>query len=86
MDVLAGAEVRRLENLLKISETLPLWERPQYLLNQLPETLFSNELQKTRIDIFKKAWAKDPATFVEKFIPMFFNANLKDTANKAGTY
>jgi hypothetical protein len=56
------------------------------LLNQLPETLFSNELQKTRIDIFKKAWAKDPATFVEKFIPMFFNANLKDTANKAGTY
>ncbi len=83
MDVLAGAEVRRLENLLKIADTLPLWERPQYLLNQLPETLFSTELQKTRIDIFKKAWDKDPATFVEKFIPMFFNGNLKETANKA---
>ena len=83
MDVLAGAEVRRLENLLKITETLPLWERPQYLINQLPETLFSSDLQKTRIDIFKKAWAKDPATFVEKFIPMFFNGNLKESASKA---
>ncbi len=86
MDILAGAEVRRLENLLKIVDTLPLWERPQYLLNQLPETLFSTELQKTRIDLAKKVWEKDPASFVEKFIPMFFNSNLKDTANKAGTY
>ncbi len=86
MDVLAGAEVRRLENLLKIADTLPLWERPQYLIDQLPETLFSTELQKTRIDLFKKAWGKDPSAFVEKFIPMFFNANLKDTANKAGNY
>ncbi|WP_271253664.1 DUF455 domain-containing protein [Pseudanabaena sp. Chao 1811] len=86
MDVLAGAEVRRLENLLKIADTLPLWERPQYLLDQLPETLFSAELQKTRIDLFKKAWEKDPSAFVEKFIPMFFNSNLKDAANKAKTY
>jgi rubrerythrin len=86
MDVLAGAEVRRLENLLKIADTLPLWERPQYLLDQLPETLFSAELQKTRIDLFQKAWAKDPSAFVEKFIPMFFNSNLKDAANKAKTY
>ncbi len=83
MDVLAGAEVRRLENLLKIADTLPLWERPQYLLDQLPQTLFSAELQKTRIDIFKKAWEKDPTTFVEKFIPMFFNGNLKESAGKA---
>lgn len=86
MDVLAGAEVRRLENLLKIADTLPLWERPQYLIDQLPETLFSTELQKTRIDLFKKAWEKDPSAFVERFIPMFFNSNLKDAANKAKTY
>ena len=83
MDVLAGAEVRRLEHLFKIVDTLPLWERPQYLLDQLPQTLFSSELQKTRIDIFKKAWEKDPSTFVEKFIPMFFNGNLKESAGKA---
>jgi len=86
MDVLAGAEVRRVENLMKIADTLPLWQRPQYLIDQLPQTLFSSELQKTRIDLVKKAWDKDPSSFVEKFIPMFFNANLKDTANKAGTY
>ena len=86
MDILAGAEVRRLENLLKIADTLPLWERPQYLLDRLPQTLFSPELQKTRIDIFKKAWEKDPSTFVEKFIPMFFNGNLKETANKAASH
>ena len=30
MDVLAGAEVRRVENLMKIADTLPLWQRPQY--------------------------------------------------------
>ena len=86
MDVLAGAEVRRVENLMKIADTLPLWQRPQYLIDQLPQTLFSSDLQKTRIDLVKKAWDKDPSSFVEKFIPMFFNANLKDTANKAGTY
>lgn len=86
MDVLAGAEVRRVENLMKIAETLPIWQRPQYFIDQLPQTLFSPELQKTRIDLVKKAWEKDPSSFVDKFIPMFFNANLKDTANKAGTY
>lgn len=86
MDVLAGAEVRRVENLMKIADTMPLWQRPQYLIDQLPQTLFSSELQKTRIDLVKKAWEKDPSNFVEKFIPMFFSGNLKDTANKAGKY
>lgn len=86
MDVLAGAEVRRMENLMKIADTLPIWQRPQYLIDQLPKTLFSPELQKTRIELARKAWEKDPSSFVEKFIPMFFNANLKDTAHKAGTY
>ncbi|OIP71694.1 MAG: DUF455 domain-containing protein [Oscillatoriales cyanobacterium CG2_30_44_21] len=86
MDVLAGAEVRRVENLMKIVDTLPLWQRPQYLVDQLPKTLFSPDLQKTRVELARKAWEKDPATFVEKFIPMFFSANLKSTANKAGSY
>lgn len=86
MDVLAGAEVRRVENLMKIADTLPLWQRPQYLVDQLPQTLFSPELQKTRIELARKAWEKDPSSFVEKFIPMFFSANLKTTANKAGSY
>ena len=85
MDVLAGAEVRRVENLMKIADTLPLWQRPQYLIDQLPQTLFSPELQKTRIDLVKRAWDKDPSSFVEKFIPMFFNSNLKETASKAGS-
>ena len=85
MDVLAGAEVRRVENLMKIADTLPLWQRPQYLIDQLPQTLFSPELQKTRIDLVKRAWDKDPSSFVEKFIPMFFNSNLKETASRAGS-
>lgn len=86
MDVLAGAEVRRVENLMKIVDTLPIWQRPQYLVDRLPQTLFSPELQKTRIDLARKAWEKDPSSFVEKFIPMFFAGNLKDTAAKAGKY
>ena len=85
MDVLAGAEVRLVENLMKIADTLPLWQRPQYLIDQLPQTLFSPELQKTRIDLVKRAWDKDPSSFVEKFFPMFFNSNLKETASKAGS-
>jgi hypothetical protein len=82
MDVLAGAEVRRVNNLMKVVDTLPLWQRPQYLMEHLPQTLFSSELQKTRIDLVQKAWDRDPVQFVEKFIPMFFSPNLK-TAQKA---
>jgi hypothetical protein len=52
----------------------------------MSEAMFSSDLQESRINLVKKAWDKDPTSFVEKFIPMFFNANLKDTANKAGTY
>jgi rubrerythrin len=86
LDVLAGAEVRRIENLVKIADTLPLWQRPKYLADRMSEAMFSSDLQESRINLVKKAWDKDPTSFVEKFIPMFFNANLKDTANKAGTY
>ncbi|CAN1212326.1 ferritin-like domain-containing protein [Tumidithrix helvetica PCC 7403] len=82
MDVLAGAELRRVNNLMKVVDTLPLWQRPQYLMEHLPQTLFSPELQKTRIDLVQKAWERDPVQFVEKFIPMFFSANLK-AAQKA---
>jgi rubrerythrin len=86
LDVLAGAEVRRIENLMKIADMLPLWQRPKYLADRMSEAMFSSDLQESRINLVKKAWDKDPTSFVEKFIPMFFNANLKDTANKAGTY
>jgi hypothetical protein len=84
MDILAGAEFRRVNNLMKVVDTLPLWQRPQYLMEHLPQTLFSPELQKTRIDLVQKAWDRDPVQFVEKFIPMFFSPNLK-TAQKAAS-
>ncbi|MBD2580283.1 ferritin-like domain-containing protein [Oscillatoria sp. FACHB-1406] len=73
MDIMAGAELRRLNNLLEISNTLPLWERPQYLMERLPQTLLSPDLQKTRINIAQRAWKRDPQAFVEKFVPMFLN-------------
>ncbi|WP_088239655.1 ferritin-like domain-containing protein [Calothrix rhizosoleniae] len=73
MDIMAGAELRRLNNLLEVSNTMPLWERPQYLLQRLPQTLVSPELQMTRIQVANKAWQRDPQAFVEKFVPMFFN-------------
>lgn len=77
MDVLAGAEIRRVNNLMKVIDTLPLWQRPQYLMEQLPQAVFSPELQKTRIELAQKAWQRDPVAFVENFIPMFFTANIK---------
>lgn len=72
MDITFGAELRRLEKLLGIVDSLPLLERPAYLFERLPETLLAPELQKTRITAAQKAWNRDPQAFVEKFIPMFF--------------
>lgn len=73
MDITFGAELRRFEKLLDIASTLPLLERPAYLMERLPETLFAPELQKTRVTAAQRAWSRDPQAFVEKFIPMFLN-------------
>ncbi|AFZ35119.1 hypothetical protein Sta7437_1552 [Stanieria cyanosphaera PCC 7437] len=73
MDIMAGAELRRLNHLLEITKTMPLWERPQYLIERLPETLLAPELQFTRIEAAKRAWQRDPQAFMEKFVPMFLN-------------
>jgi tRNA isopentenyl-2-thiomethyl-A-37 hydroxylase MiaE len=83
MDVLAGAEFRRVDNLMKVVDTLPIWQRPQYLMEHLPQTLISPELQKTRIELVQRAWQRDPVTFVEKFIPMFFGGDLKAAQKSA---
>jgi hypothetical protein len=72
MDITLGAELRRLSSLLDIANTLPLWERPGYLMERLPATLFSSELQKTRLNAAQKAWQRDPHAFMDTFIPMFF--------------
>ncbi|MDX1976927.1 MAG: ferritin-like domain-containing protein [Pseudanabaenaceae cyanobacterium bins.68] len=83
MDILAGAELRRMENLLKVAENMPMWERPQYLLEKLPETLLAPALQKTRIELMQQAWQRDPSAFVQKFIPMFLSGNLTKPAVKS---
>ncbi len=69
---MAGAELRRLNNLLKVANTMPLWERPQYLMQHLPQTLLAPELQMTRIQMAQKTWQQDPQALIEKFVPMFF--------------
>ncbi|MEO0826473.1 MAG: ferritin-like domain-containing protein [Cyanobacteria bacterium J06639_16] len=71
-DITFGAEVRRIEKLVDIANMLPVWERPQYLMERLPMTLVAPEVQKTRFSAAQRAWEKDPKMFVEKFIPMFF--------------
>jgi hypothetical protein len=73
MDIMAGAELRRIKNLLDIVNTMPIWERPQYLMERLPKTLLAPELQMTRIEVAQRAWKRDPQAFVEKFVPMFLN-------------
>lgn len=82
MDIMAGAELRRLKNLLEIANNMVVWERPQYLMERLSETLLSPELQMTRIKIARKAWQRDPQSFIDKFLPMFFNGlNNKQLKN-----
>lgn len=83
MDIMAGAELRRLNNLMEIANTMPVWERPQYLMERLPQTLFAPELQLTRITAAQRAWNRDPQAFMEKFVPMFLNGiNRTDSKKK----
>ncbi|MDZ8031313.1 MAG: ferritin-like domain-containing protein [Nostoc sp. DedQUE08] len=73
MDITLGAELRGVANLVEVANTMPLWQRPQYLMERLPQTLLAPELQFTRIQAAQKAWQRDPQTFIEKFVPMFLN-------------
>lgn len=73
MDITLGAELRRLDNLLEIANTMPVWQRPQYLMERLPQTLLAPELQLTRLNVAQRAWNRDPQAFFEKFVPMFLN-------------
>lgn len=84
MDIMAGAELRRLNNLIEVTQTMPLWERSQYLMERLPQTLLAPELQMTRIRVAQKAWHKNPQDFMEKFVPMFFDG-LNNTQNQKNT-
>lgn len=77
MDITLGAELRRVGNLLDIANTLPVWQRPQYLMERLPHTLLSPDLQRTRIDVVQRAWQRDPQAFMEKFVPMFLSGLTK---------
>lgn len=73
MDITLGAELRRVGNLLDIANTLPVWQRPQYLMERLPQTLLAPDLQRTRIDVIQRAWQRDPQAVVERLIPMFLS-------------
>ena len=80
MDITLGAELRRVTNLVEVANTMPLWQRPQYLMERLPQTLLAPELQFTRIQAAQRAWQRDPQTFIEKFVPMFLNG-IQGTEN-----
>jgi hypothetical protein len=71
MDITAGAELRRLGNLVEIANTLPVWERPSYVLERLPQALLSPDLNKSRLLAVKRVWEEKPEKLVESFIPMF---------------
>jgi uncharacterized ferritin-like protein (DUF455 family) len=75
MDITLGAELRRVERLVAIARTLPVWERPGYLMERLPSALLAPDLQRSRIDIMQRAWQRDPQKFIERFIPLFLNPN-----------
>ena len=81
MDITLGAELRRLGKLLDIAETLPVWERPQYLMERLPVTLFAPDLQRTRMTAAQRAWERDPKEFTEKLIPMFLSGLKRFNTN-----
>jgi hypothetical protein len=73
MDIMLGAELRHVTRLVDIANTMPMWERPQYLMERLPMTLLAPDLQMTRVDVAQRAWNRDPQAFMEKLVPMFLN-------------
>jgi rubrerythrin len=81
MDIMAGAELRRLGNLVEIANTLPIWERPGYLLERLPQALLSQDLQKSRLLAARRVWQEQPELLMEQFVPMFLKGlqNLRPT-------
>lgn len=78
MDITAGAELRRVSNLVDIANTMPVWARPQYLMERLPQAVLAPELQFTRLKAAQRYWQKDPQAFMEKFVPMFLNGLKKE--------
>ncbi|MHC5719712.1 MAG: ferritin-like domain-containing protein, partial [Nostoc sp.] len=85
MDITLGAELRRVANLVEVANTMPIWQRPQYLMERLPQTLLAPELQFTRIQVAQKAWQHDPQAFMEKFVPMFLNGIQGTEINRKKT-
>ncbi|BAY89468.1 MULTISPECIES: ferritin-like domain-containing protein [unclassified Tolypothrix] len=77
MDITLGAELRRVATLVELANQMPVWQRPQYLMERLPQTLLAPELQMVRIQAAQKAWQRNPQEFMEKFVPMFLNGIQK---------
>lgn len=80
IDISLGAELRRVEKIIEVANTMPMWQRPQYLMERLPETLLAPDLQLTRMQMAQQAWKRDPQAFMEKFVPLFlhgFNPTTK---------
>ena len=73
LDITLGAELRRVENLLEVANTMPIWQRPQYLMERLPQTLLAPDLQMSRIDLLQRAMQRNPQELMERFVPMFLN-------------
>lgn len=73
MDIMLGAELRRVSKLVDIANTMPLWQRPQYLMERLPQTLLAPDLQMTRIELVQRVMRRNPQDLMEKFVPMFLN-------------
>ena len=80
LDITLGAELRRVENLLEVANTMPIWQRPQYLMERLPQTLLAPDLQMSRIDLLQRVMQRNPQELME-FVPMILNG-MKGLENK----
>ncbi|AGY59821.1 ferritin-like domain-containing protein [Gloeobacter kilaueensis] len=76
MDVTLGAEWRRTQRLFEIAETLPVWERPGYLMEHLPRIV--PETQLARLTFAQMAFQRDPVRFVQRFLPALLGFERTD--------
>jgi len=86
MDITAGAELRRVANLVEITNTLPVWQRPGYLIERLPQALLAPDLQKSRFLAVQRVMQDKPEKLLDQFIPMFLSGlqNLRPSVASQG--
>nr|RNJ66634.1 MAG: ferritin-like domain-containing protein [Leptolyngbya sp. IPPAS B-1204] len=75
LDLTVGAEWRRVQDLVSIARTMPLWTGIQYFVTRLPRTVLAPDLQMTRIYYIRQALQQNPQEFFKLLPTLIWGAS-----------